>query len=113
MFKVKKNGSKKEYIVYAAQEYKMNGSGYETQFLIYKKKDWEWVDADDYEPVKTDDNSKRLSKLNVDKHCLWEYGVNYHFIKSKCDFTMDTHRINPYEFKYCPSCGKKIKIKEM
>lgn len=113
MFEVEKLGSKKKRIVYAVRKHKGDCGWSEDEFLIYKKDDWEWVDADDYKPVKINYGNNKASKSDSKKCCVWEHDRNYQFIKSKCDFRMNTDRINIYNFKYCPNCGKKIKIKEI
>lgn len=44
-----------------------------------------------------------------DDVCEWQYDKHFEFAKSKCG-SIDTHRIEFKELKYCPYCGKKIKI---
>ena len=44
-----------------------------------------------------------------DDVCEWKYDKHFEFAKSKCG-SMDTHRIEFKKLKYCPYCGKKIKI---
>ena len=44
-----------------------------------------------------------------DDVCKWEYDKHFEFAKSKCG-SIDTHRIEFNKLKYCPYCGKKIKV---
>ena len=46
-----------------------------------------------------------------DDVCEWEYDKHFEFAKSKCG-SIDTHRIEFKKLKYCPYCGKKIKVVE-
>lgn len=43
--------------------------------------------------------------------CEWKHDAEFKFAKSQCGF-IDTHRIDFRKFKYCPYCGKKIKMVE-
>ena len=43
--------------------------------------------------------------------CEWKYDKHFEFAKSKCG-SIDTHRIEFKKLKYCPYCGKKIKVVE-
>ena len=43
--------------------------------------------------------------------CEWEYDNSFEFAKSNCG-SMDTKRIDFRKLKYCPYCGKKIKVVE-
>lgn len=47
----------------------------------------------------------------TDDVCEWEYDDSFEFAKSNCG-SMDTHRIDFRKLKYCPYCGKKIKVVE-
>ena len=42
--------------------------------------------------------------------CKWNYDESYEYAKSDCG-SMDTHRIDFSKFKFCPFCGKRIKIR--
>lgn len=44
------------------------------------------------------------------EYCEWTYNRDLRFAKSGCG-SLDTHRIDFLSIKYCPYCGKKIKIK--
>lgn len=58
-------------------------------------------------------NSKLFEIVNqgsISKNiCEWEYDKHFEFAKSKCG-SIDTHRIEFNKLKYCPYCGKPIKI---
>lgn len=41
--------------------------------------------------------------------CEWKYNDEFEFAKSECG-TIDTHRIAFRKLKFCPYCGKKIKV---
>ena len=45
--------------------------------------------------------------------CEWKWHNAYRYADSCCEFGTDTHRINLLNFKYCPYCGKPIKIVEV
>ena len=51
----------------------------------------------------------RKYEENKDDVCEWEYDKHFEFAKSKCG-SMDTHRIEFKKLKYCPYCGKRIKV---
>ena len=51
----------------------------------------------------------RKYEENKDDVCEWEYNKHFEFAKSKCG-SMDTHRIEFKKLKYCPYCGKRIKV---
>ena len=44
-----------------------------------------------------------------DDTCEWKYDKHFEFANSKCG-SIDTHGIEFKKLKYCPRCGKKIKI---
>ena len=44
-----------------------------------------------------------------DDVCEWSYDKHFEFAKSECG-SIDTHRIEFMKLKYCPYCGKKIKV---
>ena len=44
-----------------------------------------------------------------DDVCEWSYDKHFEFAKSECG-SMDTHRIEFKKLKYCPYCGKRIKV---
>ena len=46
-----------------------------------------------------------------DDVCEWSYDKHFEFAKSECG-SMDTHRIEFKKLKYCPYCGKRIKVVE-
>ena len=52
-----------------------------------------------------------LRKYKADDVCEWKYDKHFEFAKSKCG-SIDTHRIEFKKLKYCPYCGKKIKVVE-
>lgn len=52
-----------------------------------------------------------LRKYEADDVCEWEYDKHFEFAKSECG-SIDTHRIEFNKLKYCPYCGKKIKVVE-
>ena len=41
--------------------------------------------------------------------CEWKYDESYEYAESACG-SMDTHRIDFSKLKFCPFCGKRIKI---
>ena len=43
--------------------------------------------------------------------CEWKYNDEFEFAKSECG-AIDTHRIAFRKLKFCPYCGKKIKVVE-
>lgn len=49
--------------------------------------------------------------IGTDDVCEWEYDKHFEFAKSKCG-SIDTKRIEFKKLKYCPYCGKKIKVVE-
>lgn len=52
--------------------------------------------------------------MNAKKFCVWEYNDIYDFYETPCNdsgyaFTVGTVKEN--KFKFCPYCGRKIKVK--
>lgn len=52
---------------------------------------------------------RKYEENKDDDVCEWEYDKHFEFAKSKCG-SMDTHRIEFKKLKYCPYCGKRIKV---
>lgn len=53
-------------------------------------------------------------RMNAKKFCVWEYNDIYDFYETPCNdsgyaFTVGTVKEN--KFKFCPYCGRKIKVK--
>lgn len=47
--------------------------------------------------------------VGTDDVCEWKYNDEFEFAKSECG-AIDTHRIAFRKLKFCPYCGKKIKV---
>lgn len=47
--------------------------------------------------------------VSDDDVCEWKYNDEFEFAKSECG-AIDTHRIAFRKLKFCPYCGKKIKV---
>ena len=52
---------------------------------------------------------RKYEENKADDVCEWKYDKHFEFAKSKCG-SIDTHRIEFKKLKYCPYCGKKIKV---
>lgn len=59
------------------------------------------------------ESCKIESKIDITdptEKCEWVHDIMYDVAKSACGNFMDTHRICIEDMKYCPYCGKEIKI---
>lgn len=124
MFEVENNITKEKCLVYAAETRKDKCGCFVTQFLIYNENNsslnkWQWVNAYEYKLIQPNGNSVGLdenieSDIDDESHftCEWCYDYKCKFATSKCGYSFDAHRNDPYEFKYCPNCGKEIDIRE-
>lgn len=59
------------------------------------------------------ESCKIESKIDITeptKYCEWVHDIMYDVATSRCGKIMDTHRVSIEEMKYCPYCGKEIKI---
>ena len=54
---------------------------------------------------------RKYEENKADDVCEWKYDKHFEFAKSECG-SIDTHRIEFKKLKYCPYCGKKIKVVE-
>lgn len=45
-----------------------------------------------------------------DNHCVWKYNDLLRLAESTCGEYLDMHRIDINKLKYCPYCGKQIKL---
>ena len=52
---------------------------------------------------------RKYEKNKSDDVCEWSYDKHFEFAKSECG-SIDTHRIEFKKLKYCPYCGKRIKV---
>lgn len=58
------------------------------------------------------ENAIKIVKRGIvsdDDVCEWKYNDEFEFAKSECG-AIDTHRIAFRKLKFCPYCGKKIKV---
>ena len=61
------------------------------------------------EPVEIFIKENQIVLQKYDTECEWHFNLVYQYAKSECGF-LDTHRIDFVKMKYCPYCGKQMKI---
>ena len=79
----------------------------EIRRILFGTKDVEGMPMEIF--VDEDNIILRKYEENKDNVCEWEHNIQFEFAKSKCGF-IDTRRITFTKLKYCPYCGKKIKV---
>jgi len=67
-------------------------------------------------PYDLNDVHKNMDKNNrtkrEDKYCIWEYIKEFDFYRTGCNRSYWKESRDFSNFKYCPYCGKEIKIDE-
>lgn len=58
-----------------------------------------------------DKTDRKRGIVSDDDVCEWKHDAAFKFAKSECG-AIDTHRIDFKKLKFCPYCGKKIKVVE-